>query len=68
MRFKRIIAALMGIAVSWSVLSWPIKAIAKPAKFGIHKQVILDDDDDDDLPPPPWWIPTPDSYTPGGNG
>ncbi len=69
MKFRRIIAALVGVAVSWTVLYWPVKALAKPAKIGIQNQMIMGDDDDDDkLPPPPWWVPTPDSYTPGGNG
>ncbi len=68
MRFKRIIAAIVGVTISWMLVTWPVRAMAKVSKLNVHNQMVMGDDDDDPLPPPPFWIPTPDSYTPGGNG
>ena len=68
MKFKRIIAGILGVVLSWVMVLWPVRAMASVTHMGIHEQVILGDEDDDVLPPPPYTIPTPDSYTPGTGG
>ncbi len=67
MKFKGVIAAILGIILSWVMVFWPVRVMASTTHIGIYKQLIMDDEDDD-LPPPPYTIPCPDSYTPGSGG